>query len=112
MFHLPSMALAANVVNPFNGVDIVERPFLPPTAEAHSVVVANIATLSEAVWVDLGSRVAPEVPTNPNGGLTPDALKAAFDPLTNKDKKCPVADRTAAKHKLLLASGPIDGSTC
>ena len=77
-------------------------------------VVAQVRTYADDIWYELGAREPPasvgdQPPTQVGGSWSPDDVKTVVTQIVNsKEKKFRHAARSAARYRILLASGGED----
>jgi hypothetical protein len=110
LFHLPSLALEDDDVDPFATSDV--RVALPrsmtqlePTDPLYGGARDHFLAWSEAIYVEMGSAMDPEPAIGAAGmPFTAEHLRAVMEPLVPKAKTFMSSSRTIARCKLLLAA--------
>lgn len=112
LFHLPGLAVALPVVDPFASLPIVTQAVvnptnLSPTQPLYQQAVSILRQWSESSWYELGSRMPAAPPLEARAlGFSPEDFKNVLTPLVNKEKKFRLADRSGSRWKLFLAGEP------
>ena len=95
MFHLASVALAANTPDPTEDFDVRVVLFrspnqLRPDDPCFSEVAATIGPWSDQVWIELGGQLEPDFPAQPppaGEAFSAQTFRSAIEPLVNRDKE-------------------------
>ena len=105
--------------DPFESLDILVRvhdspTMLIPTSALFGQVVVQVRTYADDIWYELGTREPPasvgdQPPAQVGGSWSPDDVKTVVTQIVNsKEKKFRNAARSAARYRILLASGGED----
>lgn len=116
LFHQPAIVNPVNQPPSFGGYSLrdaipLQPTALAPTAPEFAAVVASLDDWADEIWIEMGSRAAPDDPPPAvAGGLGAEQITALVEPLIRREKTFRLAERTRARYRILLASLPIEGA--